>query len=132
MTAGSGILHEEKLPASERMPGVQLWLNLPSRDKMTSPAYHSIKNKEIEEIDLENGKLRLLAGQYKDKKGYMSQYLPLYYYDIHLDPNASILIDTEPERSVMIFTLSGEVSVGIAKGFCRFRARNLFTKRNVI
>lgn len=112
MTAGSGILHEEKLPASERMLGVQLWLNLPSRDKMTSPAYHSIKNKEIEEIDLENGILRLLAGQYKDKKGYMSQYLPLDYYDIHLDPNASILIDTEPDRSVMIFTLSGEVSVG--------------------
>lgn len=112
MTAGSGILHEEKLPASERMLGVQLWLNLPSKDKTTSPIYHSIKNKEIEEIDLENGRLRLLAGQYKDKKGYMSKYLPLDYYDIHLDPNASILIDTEPDRSVMIFTLSGEVFIG--------------------
>nr|WP_024293409.1 pirin family protein [Lacrimispora indolis] len=112
MTAGSGILHEEKLPSSERMLGVQLWLNLPSKDKMTSPAYHSIKNEEIEEIDLENGKLRLLAGQYKDKKGYMSKYLPLDYYDIHLDPNASVFIDTEPDRSVMIFTLSGEVFIG--------------------
>ena len=112
MTAGSGILHEEKLPPSERMLGVQLWLNLPSKDKMTSPAYHSIKNEEIEEIDLENGKLRLLAGQYKDKKGYMSKYLPLDYYDIHLDPNASVFIDTEPDRSVMIFTLSGEVFIG--------------------
>lgn len=112
MTAGSGILHEEKLPSSERMLGVQLWLNLPSKDKMTSPAYHSIKNEEIEEIDLENGKLRLLAGQYKNKKGYMSKYLPLDYYDIHLGPNASVFIDTEPDRSVMIFTLSGEVFIG--------------------
>ncbi|WP_349946270.1 pirin family protein [Lacrimispora sp. BS-2] len=112
MTAGSGILHEEKLPASERMLGVQLWLNLPSRHKMTAPSYHSIKNAEIEEIDLKNGKLRLLAGQYKDRKGYMGRYLPLDYYDIHLDPNASIVIDTEPDRSVMLFTLSGEVSVG--------------------
>lgn len=111
MTAGSGILHEEKLPASERMLGVQLWLNLPSKDKMTAPSYHSIKNDEIEEINLENGKLRLLAGQYKDSKGYEGKYLPLDYYDIHLDPNASISIDTEPNRSVMIFTLSGEVSV---------------------
>ncbi|MDR2022704.1 MAG: pirin family protein [Hungatella sp.] len=112
MTAGSGILHEEKLPASERMLGVQLWLNLPSKDKMTAPSYHSIKNAEIEEIALKNGKLRLLAGQYKDRKGYMGRYLPLDYYDIHLDPNASIAIDTEPDRSVMLFTLSGEVSVG--------------------
>jgi redox-sensitive bicupin YhaK (pirin superfamily) len=112
MTAGSGILHEEKLPASERMLGVQLWLNLPSKDKMTSPSYHSIKNAEIEEIDFENGKLMLLAGHYKDRKGYMGRYLPLDYYDIHLDPNASIIIDTEPNRSVMIFTLSGEITVG--------------------
>ena len=39
MTAGSGILHEEKLPASERLLGVQLWLNLPAKDKMVPPAY---------------------------------------------------------------------------------------------
>ncbi|ADL03195.1 pirin family protein [Lacrimispora saccharolytica] len=111
MTAGSGILHEEKLPASERMLGVQLWLNLPAKDKMTAPSYHSIKNAEIEEIDLGNGMLRLLAGQYKDKKGYRSKYLPLDYYDIHLDSNSSVLLDTDPDRLVMIFTLTGEVSI---------------------
>ncbi|WP_334305006.1 MULTISPECIES: pirin family protein [Eisenbergiella] len=47
MTAGSGILHEELLPAAERLLGVQLWLNLPAKEKMTSPHYHSIKNGEI-------------------------------------------------------------------------------------
>ncbi len=112
MTAGSGIMHEEKLPASERMLGVQLWLNLPAKDKMCPPAYHSIKNTEIEEINFEGGKLRLLAGRYKDKNGYMSKYLPLDYYDIHLDSNASIAIDTDEERSIMIFTLLGDVSIG--------------------
>lgn len=112
MTAGSGILHEENLPASERMLGVQLWLNLPAKDKMTAPAYHSIRNSEIEEIPLENGKLRLLAGKYKDSTGYMSKYLPLDYYDIHLEPNASIVIDTEKDRSVMAFTLVGEANIG--------------------
>lgn len=112
MTAGSGILHEENLPASERMLGVQLWLNLPAKDKMTVPAYRSIRNNEIEEITLENGKLRLLAGKYKDSTGYMSKYLPLDYYDIHLEPNASIVIDTEKDRSVMAFTLVGEANIG--------------------
>lgn len=112
MTAGSGILHEEKLPPSERLLGVQLWLNLPAKDKMVSPHYQSIKNSEIEEIGLENGKLRLLAGKFKDKEGFMSKYLPLDYYDIHLEPNASIVIDTTEDRSVMIFTLLGEVFIG--------------------
>ncbi|MGC4017873.1 MAG: pirin family protein [Muricomes sp.] len=112
MTAGSGILHEENLPESERMLGVQLWLNLPAKDKMTAPAYHSINNNEIQEIPLEHGKLRLLAGKYEDKTGYMSRYLPLDYYDIHLEPGGTVVIDTEKERSVMVFTLTGEANVG--------------------
>jgi redox-sensitive bicupin YhaK (pirin superfamily) len=112
MTAGSGILHEEQLPASERMLGVQLWLNLPARDKMTNPAYRSIKRHEIEEIMLENGKLRLLAGEYEGRKGFQSSYLPLDYYDIHLNANSSIVIKTERERSIMIFTLSGDAYIG--------------------
>lgn len=112
MTAGSGIMHEEKLPASERMLGVQLWLNLPAKDKMATPAYRSIKNAEIEEIPLENGKIRLLAGQYKDHKGYASHYLPLDYYDIHLDPDTSTVIDTDSDRSIMVFTLLGNAYIG--------------------
>lgn len=112
MTAGSGILHEEKLPASERMLGVQLWLNLPAKDKMVAPAYRSIKNAEIQEIDLEDGMLRLLAGKYKDKEGFKSKYLPLDYYDIHLEPNASIIIDTDKDRSILVFTLLGQAYLG--------------------
>lgn len=112
MTAGSGIMHEEKLPASERLLGVQLWLNLPAKDKMVPPVYHSIKNSEIEEIELENGKLRLLAGEYEGRKGYISKYLPLDYYDIHLNSNASTIVKTDSERFVMVFTLLGDVYIG--------------------
>ncbi len=112
MTAGSGIMHEEKLPAAERMLGVQLWLNLPAKDKMTAPAYRSIKNSEIEEIEIENGKLRLLAGEYNGRKGYQGKYLPLDYYDIHLNPDASITIRTDIERSVLVFTLLGNAYIG--------------------
>lgn len=112
MTAGSGILHEEKLPPSARLLGIQLWLNLPAKDKMVPPAYHSIKNSEIEEIELENGRLRLLAGKFEGRQGYLSKYLPLDYYDIHLNPNASIVLNTESERSVMVFTLLGDAYIG--------------------
>lgn len=112
MTAGSGILHEENIPASERLLGVQLWLNLPAKDKMVPPAYHSIKNDQIEEIELENGKLRLLAGEYQGKKGYISKYLPVDYYDLHLNPNASIVLNTDGTRSVMVFTLLGDAYIG--------------------
>lgn len=112
MTAGSGIMHEERLPAAERLLGVQLWLNLPAKDKMVIPAYHSIKTSDIEEIELENGKLRLLAGEYEGRKGYISKYLPLDYYDIHLNAHASVVVKTDITRSVMIFTLLGDAYIG--------------------
>lgn len=112
MTAGSGILHEEKLPASERLLGVQLWLNLPAKDKMAPPAYHSIKSAEIPEIPLEHGKLRLLAGTYEGRTSYQSLYLPLDYYDIHLNPGGTVRLKTDPGRSVMAFTLLGDAVIG--------------------
>lgn len=112
MTAGSGILHEEKLPASDKLLGVQLWLNLPAKDKMGHPTYHSIKKSEIEDIELENGKLRLLVGEFEGRKGYESKYLPLDYYDIQLNPNGSVSIKTKRERSIMLFTLFGDAYIG--------------------
>lgn len=111
MTTGSGIMHEEQLPAAERMLGVQLWLNLPAKDKMASPAYRSIKNADIEEIEYSWGKLRLLAGQWEGRKGFMSKYLPLDYYDLHVNPNSSAVLNIDSERSVMVFTLLGNAYV---------------------
>ncbi len=114
MTAGSGILHEELLPAAERLLGVQLWLNLPAKEKMTTPRYHSIKNEEIPEIPLEGGMLRLLAGTYQDQSGFLGSHLPLDYYDIHLNAESEITLTTETERSVMLFTLTGKITIGAA------------------
>lgn len=111
MTAGSGILHEEQLPPSERLLGVQLWLNLPADKKMVDPEYHSIKNSQIQEIPFEGGKIRLLAGNYKEYKGFQGKYSPLNYYDIELEPNSKIEIETVSDDSIMLFTLLSDVTV---------------------
>lgn len=115
MTAGSGILHEEMIPAADRMLGVQLWLNLPAKEKMCAPAYHAVRNADIEEIPFEGGKVRLLAGNYGDHQGYQGMHLPFDYYDIYLEPGASITVPTEHDKSVMLFTLLGNVKVNGAK-----------------
>ncbi len=111
MTAGSGILHEERLPASKRMLGVQLWLNMPAKDKMAPPEYHSIKKDQIEEIPIDGGILRLISGQYKEHKGFIGQYSPLDYYHILLDSNKKISIDMDQDKSVMVFLLLGDARV---------------------
>ncbi|MGF0039470.1 pirin family protein [Peptoniphilaceae bacterium SGI.131] len=111
MNAGSGIQHEEKVPAADRLLGVQLWLNLPKDRKMSKPSYSKIKREDIEEINFEGGKLRLLTGNYKDHIGFQGKHLPLNYYDIHLNENSQITIDTNEDDSVMLFTLSGNVYI---------------------
>lgn len=111
MTAGSGILHEEKLPASDKLLGVQLWLNMPGKYKMAPPEYHSIKKEEIKEIPIDGGTLRLVSGQYKEHKGFTGKYLPLDYYHIMLNANNKITIETEENKSVMVFLLSGDAKI---------------------
>lgn len=111
MSAGSGILHEEMFPESEWMLGVQLWLNLAKKDKMTSPKYHSIKNDKIKEIEEDGVKIRLLSGRYKEYEGYKPEYLPLNYYDIIMNPHSKIEIKTQNDDSIMLFTLLGKIDV---------------------
>ncbi|AJC11747.1 pirin [Berryella intestinalis] len=111
MTAGSGIMHEERLPACERMLGVQLWLNLPADEKMCEPAYHPIRKGQIEDIEIEGGVLRLVAGSYKGRTGFEAPHLPFDYYALELEPHAHVVLDFERDRSVMAFTLLGDCRI---------------------
>ncbi len=111
MNSGSGIEHEEMIPASDRLLGVQLWLNLPSSEKMSKPSYHRINFEDIKELDIKGGKLRLLAGQYGEHHGYNGEHLPFNYYDIHLDKGAVFENSTANEESIMLFTLVGDIEV---------------------
>ena len=111
MNSGSGIEHEEMIPESDRLLGVQLWLNLPSSEKMSNPSYHRINFEDIKELDIEGGKLRLLAGQYGEHQGYKGEHLPFNYYDIHLDSGAVFENNTANDESIMLFTLVGDIEV---------------------
>src|SRR3977135_4198981 len=72
MTAGSGILHQE-MPKGDpqgRMHGFQLWANLPSSLKMTSPRYQDIPAKEIPEVVDDDGtRVRIITGDFWGKRG---------------------------------------------------------------
>lgn len=111
MCAGSGIMHEEAVPAAERLLGVQLWLNLPAAEKMSKPTYRSIKNDEIREIGFEGGFLRLLTGSFEGVQGVTGGHLPLDYYDIHLNEGGTFSLEVDPDSSIMVFTLLGSVAI---------------------
>lgn len=115
MNAGSGILHEEEVPEADRLLGVQLWLNLPQKEKMSHPTYNKIHREDIPEIEIDGEMLRLLAGSYKDYEGFKGDHLPLDYYDIHLEKDAKITLNMNKDDSLMVFTLLGEISINWEK-----------------
>ena len=112
LSAGSGVFHSESLPESERLLGLQMWLNIPKAHKMDDPSYHNIERKDVPRIELPGGHLNLMAGRFGEHVVFQTPHLPLNYYDIHLEPGATLTLPFATDDSVMAFTLLGEATVG--------------------
>lgn len=117
MCAGSGVEHEETIPAARRLLGVQLWLNLPAAEKMAQPTYHAVKRDAIESVPLDGAVLRLLVGRYVDEngkshQGFVGSHLPLDYYELTVEAGHSVEIPVDEDRSVLAFTLEGPALIG--------------------
>ena len=109
MTAGSGIIHQEMPQASERMLGVQLWLNLPAKDKMVMPKYHGITKADIPVIDEGSSRIHIIGGNYQGTKGAVEgDYIKPLLLDVEVKPDAEWTIDTNRTDSLFIYILQGE------------------------
>lgn len=111
MNSGSGILHEEQIPAADCLLGVQLWLNLPAAEKMSSPTYRALHAEDIPEVEIEGGRVRVLSGSFGEVTGHVSGHLPFTYLDVHLKDGAALEIPTAPDDSFMAFTLKGDARI---------------------
>ena len=118
MTAGSGVVHSE-MPEQEDgvMEGFQLWLNLPARDKMTTPWYRDIPSAEIPEVTTEDGvAVRVIAGASHGVQGAMTREAtqPLYL-DITLPAGASFAQPLPVGHNAFVYVFRGSALVGDAE-----------------
>jgi redox-sensitive bicupin YhaK (pirin superfamily) len=117
MTAGRGIVHSEFPEQQEGlMWGFQLWVNLPSAQKMTAPRYQDIQADRIPEVDLGAGaRARVLVGEIDGVAGPVSDVAtdPIYF-DLHLEPNASYTATLPDGHNVFVYVYVGEARVGAA------------------
>ena len=111
MTAGGGILHQEMPIASKRMLGLQLWLNLPRAEKMTTPAYLSITGDMIPAVADEKSTVRVLSGTYGSVSGTVPRHIPASILDITLQKKAKITIPVKPEETVFAFLILGDAVI---------------------
>lgn len=111
MTAGSGIIHEEMPTPSKRMLGVQLWLNLPQKDKMTHPKYFEITNEMIKEVKTDFGKVRVVSGEYEGVAGVKGDYVDATILDLLIDKDQSAVVNLPPKDNAFVFLLEGNAVI---------------------
>lgn len=118
MTAASGILHDEfHSHAFTRNGGtlemVQLWVNLPAKDKMSQPGYQTLLNENIPTVELagDAGQLRVIAGEFDGHHGPAQTFTPMNVWDIRLNQNGVARFDMTPGHTVALIVLRGTVLI---------------------
>ena len=120
MTAGAGILHIERPPdalidSGGLFHGIQLWVNLPAKLKMTNPRYQDIEAESVALLTNENGDaiIRVIAGSLGGIDGPGSTHTPIAISHVSLLPGAQLSLPWNPAYNALTYVLAGQGTVGI-------------------
>jgi hypothetical protein len=122
MTAGSGLIHAEISPASFKASGgkleiLQLWVNLPSRLKMTPPRYSGVQADQIPALPIADGRgvLNLVSGNFAGIDGPIPSLTGVFMSTVRLQAGARVDLPAPRGRSVFFYVVRGQLSVaGVA------------------
>ncbi|WP_312556454.1 pirin family protein [Empedobacter brevis] len=116
MTAASGVLHKEYHAEEFYKKGgifqmVQLWVNLPAKDKMSTPKYQAIEHKAIPTVEIENGFIEVIAGEYNQTKGAASTFSPVNMLNAKLNEGGKANFSFPANYNTLLLVIEGEVKV---------------------
>ena len=118
MTAGSGLLHKEYHEEEFSKKGgpfqmVQLWVNLPAKDKKTKPKYQEITNNKMGRYNLpgQKGYVEVIAGEYGGVKGPASTFTPIHAYNARLKKDAKLDLSFPKGYNTGLLIVEGNVKV---------------------
>lgn len=118
MTAASGILHKEFHETEWSKTGgefqmVQLWVNLPAKDKMSPPKYQAISNAQMNKVALPNnaGEVEVIAGSYDEHKGPASTFSPIHMYNVRLKKGAKTQLSFPKNYTTALLMVEGDANV---------------------
>ncbi|MEY2399252.1 MAG: quercetin 2,3-dioxygenase [Actinomycetota bacterium] len=119
MTAGGGILHIERPPEAlvatgGLFHGVQLWVNLPAKDKMMPAAYQGIEGNDVKLARSADGGalVRVVAGDVAGVKGPGSTHSPIAYVHATVAPGATLSLPWRADFNALVYVLNGDGTVG--------------------
>ena len=108
MTAGGGILHREMPQAAPRMLGLQLWINLPCKDKFAPPQYRDLSGARIPRVQEAGVCVGVIAGHYGKTAGpTQGDYVKTTMLDVALEPGARFRLSTDALATLFIYLVEG-------------------------
>jgi redox-sensitive bicupin YhaK (pirin superfamily) len=118
MTAGKGIIHSEISSDEFKQHGgmvevIQIWLNLPSRLKMTEPNYIGLQKDQIPEVITDNGKvtLNVIAGKWENKDGALKPLTDIEICNIKMKTGGKYSLDIDASRTILFYVLNGDLTI---------------------
>jgi redox-sensitive bicupin YhaK (pirin superfamily) len=114
MTAGSGLLHIETPPealvvAGGRFHGIQLWVNLPAKDKMSPPRYQSLEGGQVALLASDDGGslVRVIAGELGEHRGPGATHTPITLLHATVRPGARLVLPWRTDFNALVYVLAG-------------------------
>ncbi|SMD38311.1 hypothetical protein SAMN04488029_3739 [Reichenbachiella faecimaris] len=118
MTAASGVLHKEYHEEKFSKTGgdfqmVQLWVNLPAKDKMSPPKYQALSNDQIEKYPLADngGVVEIIAGSYQGTKGTASTFTPVHLQNARMNKGGKATFEFPAHFNTALLVIEGSVKV---------------------
>lgn len=117
MTAGSGLVHAELSPASFKRQGgpleiLQLWVNLPSRLKMTTPNYLGLQGDQIPKVEADGATIEVVSGQVAGVAGPFPSLTGVEMSVVRLAAGGTLRAPVARGRTVFLYVVAGEIAVG--------------------
>lgn len=117
MTAGAGIVHRERpsdglLQAGGRLHGVQLWVNLPARAKMTPPLYRDLTAERIPVVIRPGATIRVVAGEVDGRGGDVDPITPITYVHASVEPGARVELPAPAGHTAIAYLVGGSARFG--------------------
>lgn len=119
MTAGSGLIHAELSPASFKRDGgpmeiLQLWVNLPSRLKMTAPNYVGLQAPDIPKVELDDGRVTVeaVSGSWAGTEAPIQSLIDIQMAVVRLKAGGTFEAPIARGRNVFFYVVRGDVTVG--------------------
>ncbi|RRB02129.1 pirin family protein [Larkinella rosea] len=112
MTAGSGIVHTESIDRKTRMRLLQLWLNLPKKDRWTTPRVQDITLEKVPKVTQPGLEIRLYSGSLAGITSPVQNYVPVIIADIHLQPGVQTTQSLPASFNTFLYVIEGSVEIG--------------------